>query len=1199
MASRREYEMLFQLNAQLGGSYNSTFKSAQNSITQMQKEIEALSKIQSNISAYEKQQGAIEATRKKLEVLQQQYNNIQKEINETGTYSSDLENKLLQKQQQIDKTSDSIEIQTEKLNRMGNALRQAGVNTETLTAESAKLGNQIDAIKQKQEAAAAKTSNFGAVASTAFVAVGQAIASAGIVASLNQIYDYFVSIVDASQKFESAMTGVSKTTDMSGQELAALGQDIKDLSTEIPVTTSELAEITEAAGQLGIAKDDLLEFTEVMANLGVATNLSSMDASTALAKFANVVKMSADDYGRLGSVIVDLGNKSASTESEIVEMATRLASTGALIGLSEPEIMAVASALSSLGIEAEAGGSAISRLMKDFEVMVQTGAPELDKFAKIAGMSADDFSIAWGKNSVEALGAFIDGLGRIDSVGGSAVATLEDLGITEIRMSNAVLALASSGGILNDTLKTANAAWKENTALTVEAEKRYATNESQLKMMKDAYDNLKVAIGDNYTPTLKELYQVGKEVLGGMTEFVQQNPVLVKAVTAFVGVLGVATTGLAAYAAAAKIATVFTSAFTTAAGVSLLGPIMAVVAGVAALTAGIVALASATKSEQDELKELTATSREQYYHMKELQDQYDEVSSSMGETSYEAQVLKRQLDEATKAYEDNKQTAKELAEEQKEVIDAHRALTEAYDTTISGIDKEARSNESLMKKLQELMDVEEKSASTKQEILTVVQMLNEAMPQLGLAYDQYADSLNMTADSIRKVVEAEIAREKNAANYENLKKFIANESDLYTNLQKHIEETKNAEAELAKAQAAAEEKRKSLGTPGMSEAGGRAYAAALLPYIEAVSKAQRAVEDATEAEKEAQAAYDANKAKIDELTSSLAGYTEEVAENGGEIRSVINNITEKISDLTAKYEEAYKAALDSIEGQYSIWDNAAKVVATSAGTMNDALESQISYWQKYNENLAGLTDRSADIKGLSEMLASFADGSAESVNAVAGMAKASDEDLKAMVKNWQKLRDEQETVAEKLANLETDFKDSMNTLQKELETAIGNMKLSDEAAQSGKNTIQGFIDGAEDMIPEVQAAYKRIAEAAVAAIDAQLQIHSPSRVLWEKGEYAMSGFIGGVEAMEPDVAEAMKSAANTGADAFTANAINAEHGSGGVTISLDYSPQYDLGDGNSASEIEAMLRTHDNNLRDMLLDLLESVGIDAKRRAYA
>ncbi|MDF2984882.1 MAG: phage tail tape measure protein [Eubacterium sp.] len=1198
MASLREYEMLFQLNAQLDGGYNSTFKAAQSQIASMQKEIDAFNKVQSKITAYEKQQSAIEGTKKKLEVLQQQYDNIQKEISETGEYSSTLANKLLAKQQQIDKTNVSIQAQTEKLGQMKNALHAAGINTDALTEENAKLGNQMDVLKQKQVEVAEKASSFGSKASAAFMEINQAIAAAGITVALKEIYDGFMSTADASIKFESGITGVDKTTDLTKRELAELAQGIKDLSGDIPVATGELNEITEAAGQLGIAQDHLLDFSEVMANLGVATNLSAMDASTALAKFANITKMSADDYERLGSTIVGLGNKSASTESEIVSMATRLASTGSIIGLSEPEIMAVSAALSSLGIEAEAGGSAISKLLKDFEVMVQTGAPGLKNFAKVAGMSADEFSVAWGKNSVEALGKFIDGLGRIEADGGSAVATLEDLGITEIRMSNAVLALASSGGMLSDSLKTANAAWKDNTALTVEAEKRYATTESQLKMMQNEYDNLKIAIGDNYTPVLKESYEVGNQVLSGITSFIQKHPELVQAVTAFTGIIGLAAAGITAYAVAVKIAGAATALFSaTIPGINV---IMGVTLAVAALTAGSFLLAKATKTEQEELAELTATSREQYRQMKESEAEYKEVSDAMGETSYEAQVLKHKLDDATKAYEENKRTAKEMAEEHEAVINTHKELMEAYDDTIKGVEGESLSNVNLMNKLEELMSVEGKTAAAKQEILTIVEMLNEAVPELGLHYDEYKDSLNMTADALEKIIEAEIVRDKYKANKDQLKKFKEDEIKLQKLLNESKEETTARVRELSKAQedlSKIQEQGAKLTDVGKSDLG-RAYA----PYIDAVNKAKSAVNDATETEKEAQAQYSENKKKIEEITSAMAGYSEEVAGKGGEVQKAITNITEKVSDLAKKYDEAYKVALDSLEGQYSLWDNVAASVATSSSKINSAMGSQIDYWKKYNDNLANLTNRSADIKGLSDMLASFADGSAGSVNAIAGMAKASDKDLAAMVKNWQKLRDEQETVAAKLTDLQTDFQTSMNVLQKELETTIGKMSLGDEAAQSGKNTIQGFIDGAKNMTPEVQAAYKKLADAAMEALAGSTST-APTINVGGGNPYAVHGsHAEGLDYVPFDgyIAELHKGERVLTAEEASmtrgTNAISAQYG-GAVSISLDYSPQYEV-KGENVNEIKSVLQEHDNNLRDFILDVLESAGIDAARRAY-
>lgn len=254
MTSRREYEMLFELNAKLGGSYSKTFKAAQEEITAMQKEIQSLSKTQADITAYQKQQNAVEATRKRLELLQQQYDNIQKEIEQTGEFSADLENKLLSKQQQIEKTTSSLNKQTQKLDEMGDALKEAGVDMDDLGQSSARLSTRIDALKKDQEEAAEKAMTFGDKASQAFGAVHEAIIAAGIATALKEVYQYFAECAQASMDFESAMTGVAKTTDLTDEELEAMSASIQELSTEIPATTDEIAGIAEAAGQLAFTR---------------------------------------------------------------------------------------------------------------------------------------------------------------------------------------------------------------------------------------------------------------------------------------------------------------------------------------------------------------------------------------------------------------------------------------------------------------------------------------------------------------------------------------------------------------------------------------------------------------------------------------------------------------------------------------------------------------------------------------------------------------------------------------------------------------------------------------------------------------------------------------------------------------------------------------------------------------------------------
>ena len=483
---------------------------------------------------------------------------------------------------------------------------------EMLFALEAQLGREFRTTFAKARGELGDTADsaesFGSRATQAVDAVSSVLAAAGISAALKEIKEGFDECVQASMDFESAITGVAKTTDLTDGELADMSDAIKAMSTEIPASTTEIAAVAEAAGQLGIQKDALLDFTRVMTMLGTATNMTAEDAATALARFANITGMSADNYDRLGAVIVDLGNNFATTESEITQMGTRLASGGKLAGLTEPQIMALAAAMSSVGIEAEAGGTAMTQTLNAIEKAVATGEDSLQSFADVAGMSADSFAEMWNTDALGALTAFIRGLGNLDEQGESAVLVLEDLGLTGIRQSNMLKSLALAADQMDSAVQTANTAWDENIALTNEANKRYATTQSKLDMMQNAYNNLKVAVGDAFTPALRDAYDAGTDVLNVLGEFVQENPALVKGVVTFTGVVGGATVALTAYAAISKVikaldmATMFGGA---------VGPIMLGVTAVAALTAGIVALSDASKDDAvPSVRELTEAARE-------------------------------------------------------------------------------------------------------------------------------------------------------------------------------------------------------------------------------------------------------------------------------------------------------------------------------------------------------------------------------------------------------------------------------------------------------------------------------------------------------------------------------------------------------------------------------------------------------------
>lgn len=1196
MSSRKEYEMLFQLNAQMGGNYSKTFRAAQQEIASMQKEIQALSKTQADISAYQKQQAAVEATRKRLEMLRQQYDNIQREMEETGNDSADMKNKLLAKQLQIDKTSASLEKQTEKLNALSGALEEAGVNTDDLTQSSGQLADKIDTLKKKQGEAADKAMTFGDKAGQAFNQVHEAIVAAGIAVALKEIYEYFASCAQASMDFESAITGVAKTTDLTDEELAAMSDSIKALSTEIPATTDEIAAVAEAAGQLGIQKDVLLDFTEIMTMLGTATNMTADEAATALARFANITGMSTDNYGRLGSVIVDLGNNFATTESEIVAMGTRLASAGKLAGLTEPEIMALAAAMSSVGIEAEAGGTAMTQTLNAIEKAVAKGGDDLSEFARIAGMSSEEFSAAWKNDAMSALTSFIGGLGKLDEQGESTVLVLEDLGLTGIRQSNMLKSLGLAADQMTSAVDTANTAWQQNTALTNEANKRYATAQSRLTMMQNAYNNLKVAIGDAYTPALSEAYGVGTKVLNGIADFIKKNPALVNAITAFVGGIGAVVAALAAYAVAAKVAAAASAILTAA--IPGINVIMGVTAAVAAITAGIVALATAAANDAvPSVKELTEAARGMREAMDEAKDTYnDTVTSTMAAAGVaetyigkleELEAAGLNTDEQNRQYHNTLALLCQVVPELSDYIDLETDTIEGGTAALRA-NTEAWKQNAMQKAYQEqltqlysqysavLIEAEENSIG-----------LTRAQYDLEAANKKYNDTLDrmdeLWADAAKQ------AEDYNKEYYgmADATSFLSQE---YYDLQNSLYDI-NDEISTAEAQA-------------------RNYQKAMDDDAEAVADAKAEIALAEEAVKNLTAAMDDG-----------TGSSEEAAAQAQEFQDVISGVQEKINALTEAYTEAYNAAYESVSGQYQLWDEAAAVVATSAGSINSALESQIAYWQNYNTNLQSLTERSADIEGLSDVIASFADGSSESVNAVAGMASATDEELAAMVANWQTLQQEQQNASGSIADLKTDFTNTMDELQTELAADIEAMNLSDEARQSAQDTIQGFINGATSMLPQVTAAYTRIANAAKAALSTSgtgtagsipgyavgTQSAAPGFALVGEHGPELVYFNGGEQVMTAEETAAMRESMEIQAVTFApqllqalhairgGDALSAEPGAGSSGVSLQVVFQIQ---GNAMPEAVEALRDYGDEFAERVLEVMEEAGIDAGRRAY-
>jgi len=305
-------------------------------------------------------------------------------------------------------------------------------------------------------------------------------------------------------KYEDAFAGVRKTVDATDEQLNALSDQFVEMSKTIPVTVEELASIGEMGGALGVPIESMAKFTEVIAEIGVTTNLTTEQASNDFARFASIMQLPLGDVDRLGSAIVALGNDGASTETEITAMALRIAGAGSTIGLTTPQVLGWAAALSNVGIEAEAGGTSISKMMIDIASAVSKGGKDLNNFAKVAGMSAKEFEKKYKEDANGALIDFVNGLKKVKEGGGDVLAVIDKLGITEVRQRDAVLRLVSADDVLSDAMGVSAEGFDKNNALSIEAEKRFKTTASQIQILKNNWFALSREIGNVALPVLNQ-----------------------------------------------------------------------------------------------------------------------------------------------------------------------------------------------------------------------------------------------------------------------------------------------------------------------------------------------------------------------------------------------------------------------------------------------------------------------------------------------------------------------------------------------------------------------------------------------------------------------------------------------------------------------------------------------------------------------
>lgn len=540
-------------------------------------------------------------------------------------------------------------------------------------------------------------------------------------------------------EFEDAWTGVTKTVDGTPQQFEKINKGLKDLAQNTSSTYQDIAHYAELAGQMGIPTDSIVGFTKTITQLGDTTNLVGEEAAQSIAKFSNVMvsqsKKTNTYYSRLGSTIVDLGNKFSTTEADIMDMATRLGVAGKMVGFNSNQVLGLSTALSSLGIEAAAGGSSVSKMLKKIDLAVSTGDENLSKFAEVSGMTSQQFQKAWGEDAAGTFLKFVEGIGKSADV----TKTLDELGIKEVRQAQAMGALAQSSDVLASALNVSKNAWNDNTAMANEAEKRYATLKSQLSQTWEAIKQDGNELGQAFTPTLTDLLKIVKKAanaFSNLDEGTQQTiaKMLLLTAAAYPTAKGVSKVAGATQSAVKfftkahpglqKVADGFgdaakagdlasTSIVSLGKGFVLTHPAITAVTVALGAFAGAVVWADKKRKEAMETanKELAYKDTDYAVTLKVI-DGYDKYAKSMTKT-------KNSMGEIVTQYTQNNKTASHL-----------------------------------MQTIEDLNAKESLNATQKTMLAEAVRELNQLYPDLGVEIDENTGKLNLNEDANYKSIDA-------------------------------------------------------------------------------------------------------------------------------------------------------------------------------------------------------------------------------------------------------------------------------------------------------------------------------------------------------------------------------------------------------------------------------------------------------------
>lgn len=952
--------------------------------------------------------------------------------NSTGILSE----KTTETEKNLDEAAEAARKASEEVEKFGDKSEETGKQSE----ESSKKGR--DGIKELQGV----------------------LASAGIAATLNEIKNGFFDCSEAAAQFETSTAMVATIADTSQKSLSSISKEVRGYSNETGEAASDMAEATYQAISASINTADAAAFAGTATKLAVGGFTSATTAVDVLTTAINAYGLAASDATQLSDYLITTQNLGKTSVDQLAQSVGKVIPLASAYNVQMDNLSSAYAVLTANGIATAESGTYLKSMLNE---LGDTGSGVSEVLLNSTGKTfAQLMEQGYSLGDVMAmLGNAVDG----DSTAFNALWNSTEAGIGALSLFNAG---ADKYNSVLESMRTSAGA----------TEKAYSTmadtTDKSKQRMENAFNNLKISVGDVLNPALTQVYEGFTNVFAGMSDFVDEHPAVVAAISAIAVGVGGFTGALAAYNLATTAAKFVTEAFTATLAAN---PYVLAAAGIVAVTAAAVTLTGVLIAQSDEYEGMTATCRDQYDELQRLNDQYNAACEQYGENSDAANSLRYQLDQLNDEFEANRQTVKEFVAECDGLVESHNKVMDAYNSSTSSIKDQELGTLALTQRLGELASQNTQTTASYTEMKAIIDQLNADVPGLGLTYDGVTESVDATVEAIKKAAKAQADSE-----------YKAEQQQTYVDL---LKEQSSLEQQIAEAEANLDAERQRRGMRQDDVTGDWVSGSGLWmedsPWVAWTSD----IDDYKKSLEELQAAYDENQQTLSDIEGEWRGVAQAVEDSQNQtvsyeeaVSAAVSTAQTELDNLTAAYDKAYESARTSIEGQIGLFDTMKTSSELSISDMEKAMQSQTDYLNLYSENLKKAAEYGLD-DGLIKSLSDGSEESAGYINAIIqnieklggsteGMPAAASKFVSEFNSKFEETEKAKDTFADNVAKMETDFDEKMGEIETRMSKTVQNMEMTDEARKAAQDTIKAYCDAIRSMTGEAGSAAEAVANAA-------------------------------------------------------------------------------------------------------------------------